>query len=167
MFLRVNNISLISISFAHLTMFFVVIIMILFTFSFSLMKIFTSNFSQWFCIDDDMLTLNTRWLSNDVINFMLILFAQLSTCFLFFIFMNFFQVCLLSFSISSADSLCADWQLMQWHVDASTFLSSLSNFSSFFRASIRYFYVCWTHRILAACVISSVYFSPWLNSSTR
>jgi len=46
MFLRVDNVLSTSISFTHLTMFFVVVIMILFTFSFSLMKIFTSNFSQ-------------------------------------------------------------------------------------------------------------------------
>jgi len=45
MFLRVNNVSSTSISFTHLTMFFVVVVMILFTSSFSLMKIFTSNFS--------------------------------------------------------------------------------------------------------------------------
>jgi len=46
MFLRVNNVLSTSISFAHLIIFFVVVVMILFTFSFSLMKIFTSNFSQ-------------------------------------------------------------------------------------------------------------------------
>jgi len=46
MFLRVNNVSSTSISLAHLTMFFIVVIMILFTSSFFLMKIFTSNFSQ-------------------------------------------------------------------------------------------------------------------------
>jgi len=45
-FLHVNNILLTSISLAHLTMFFVVVIMILFTSAFSLMKIFTSNFLQ-------------------------------------------------------------------------------------------------------------------------
>ncbi len=60
MFLHINNVSLTSISLAHLTMFFIVVIMILFTFSFSLMKIFTSNFLQWFRTDDDMLTLNIR-----------------------------------------------------------------------------------------------------------
>ena len=84
MFLRIDNISLTSIFLTHLTMFFVVVVMILFISSFFLMKIFTSNFLQWFCIDNDMSTLNTRWLSTDVINFMLTLFAQLSTCFLFF-----------------------------------------------------------------------------------
>ncbi len=78
-----------------------------------------------------------------------------------------FQVCSLSFSVSSADSLCADWQSTQRHVDASAFLSSLLNFSSFFRASIRCFYVRWTHRVLAACVISFVYLLSWLNSSAR
>ncbi len=46
MFLRVDNVSSTSISLAHFTMFFVVIIIILFTSSFSLMKIFTSNFLQ-------------------------------------------------------------------------------------------------------------------------
>ncbi len=75
MFLRVNNVSSTSISLAHLTMFFIVVIMILFIFSSSLMKIFTSNFLQWFCIDDDMLILNIRWLSNDVINFTFTFFA--------------------------------------------------------------------------------------------
>ena len=45
MFLRVNNVSSTSISLTHLTMFFVVIVMILFISSSSLMKIFTSNFS--------------------------------------------------------------------------------------------------------------------------
>ncbi len=68
-----------------------------------------------------------------------------------------FQVCSLSFSVSSADSSCADWQLMQQHVDASAFLSSLLNFSSLFKASACCFYVCWAHKVLAACVISSVY----------
>jgi len=46
MFLRVDSVSSTLISLAHLTMFFVVVVMILFTSSFSLMKIFTSNFSQ-------------------------------------------------------------------------------------------------------------------------
>jgi len=46
MFLRIDNVLSTSISFAHFTMFFVVVVMILFTSSFSLMKIFTSNFSQ-------------------------------------------------------------------------------------------------------------------------
>ncbi len=44
MFLHVDNISSTSISFVHLTMFSVVIIMILLIFSFSLMKILISNF---------------------------------------------------------------------------------------------------------------------------
>ncbi len=48
MFLRVNSISSTLIFLAHLTMFFVIVVMILFTSSFSLMKIFTSNFLQWF-----------------------------------------------------------------------------------------------------------------------
>ncbi len=95
MFLHVDSILLTSISLVHLIMFFIVVIMILFTSFFSLMKIFTLNFSQWFCTDDDMLMLNTRWLSNDVVNFMLILFAQLSTCFLFFT--NFFSSLLIIF----------------------------------------------------------------------
>jgi len=105
-FLYINNILLTSISLAHLTMFFVVIIMIFFISSFSLMKIFTSNFSQWFCTDDDMLMLNTKWFSNDVIDFMLTFFAQLSTCFLFFT--NFFSsLLIIFFSLFS-------WSFMHW-----------------------------------------------------
>jgi len=46
MFLCINSVLLTSISLTHLTMFFVVIIMIFFISSFSLMKIFTSNFLQ-------------------------------------------------------------------------------------------------------------------------
>jgi len=46
MFLCIDNVSSTSISLAHLTMFFVVVIIILFTSAFSLMKIFTSNFLQ-------------------------------------------------------------------------------------------------------------------------
>ncbi len=46
MFLHVNSVSSTSISLIHFTMFFIVVIMILFISSFSLMKIFTSNFSQ-------------------------------------------------------------------------------------------------------------------------
>jgi len=113
MFLHVNSISLMSISLAHLTMFFIVIIMILFTSSFSLIKIFTSNFLQWFCIDNNISMLNTRWLSNDVINFKLTFFAQLSMCFLFF--MNFFSSLLnIFFSLFS-------WFFMHWlTVDAVT-----------------------------------------------
>ncbi len=95
MFLHVDSVLSTSISLTYLTMFFIVIIIILFTSSFSLMKIFTSNFLQWFCTDDDMSTLNTRWLSNDVIDFTLALFAQLSMCFLFF--MNFFSSLLIIF----------------------------------------------------------------------
>ncbi len=113
MFLRVDSILSTSISLTHLTMFFIVVIMIFFTFSFSLMKIFTSNFSQWFYNDDDMLMLNTRWLSNDVIDFMLVLFAQLSMCFLFF--MNFFSsLLIIFFNLLS-------WFFMRWlTVDATT-----------------------------------------------
>ncbi len=59
-FLHVNSILSTSISLAHFTMFFVVVVMIFFTSSFSLMKIFTSNFSQWFCTDDDISMLNIR-----------------------------------------------------------------------------------------------------------
>ncbi len=33
------------------------------------MKIFTSNFLQWFYTDDDISMLNTRWFLNDVIDF--------------------------------------------------------------------------------------------------
>ena len=78
-----------------------------------------------------------------------------------------FQVCSLSFSVSSADSSCADWQLTQQHVDASAFLSSLSNFSFSLRASARCFYIRWAHKVLAAYSISHVYSSLWLNSSAR
>jgi len=46
MFLRVDNVLLMSIFLVHFTMFFVVVIMILFISSFSLMKIFTLNFLQ-------------------------------------------------------------------------------------------------------------------------
>ncbi len=105
-FLHVNSILSTSISFAYLTMFFVVIIMILFISSFSLMKIFTSNFLQWFCTDDDMLMLNIKWFSNDVVDFMLTLFAQLSICSLFF--MNFFSSLLIIFF-----SLF-NWFFMRW-----------------------------------------------------
>ena len=94
-FLHINNISSTSIFLTHLIMFFIVVIMILFTSSFSLMKIFTSNFLQWFCTDDDMLALNIKWLSNDVVNFMLTFFTQLSTCSLFFT--NFFSSLLIIF----------------------------------------------------------------------
>ena len=113
MFLHIDNILLMSIFLAHLTMFFFVVVMILITFAFSLMKIFTLNFLQWFCTDDNMLTLNIRWLSNDVVDFMLILFAQLSTCFLFF--MNFFSsLLIIFFSLFS-------WFFMHWlTVDAVT-----------------------------------------------
>ncbi len=106
MFLYINNVLSTSISLTHLTMFFVVIIMILFTSSFSLMKIFTLNFLQWFHIDDDMSTLNTRWLLNDVINFTLILFAQLSTCFLFFM-NSFSSLLIIFFNLFS-------WFFMRW-----------------------------------------------------
>jgi len=46
MFLHIDNVSSMSISLTHFTMFFIVVVMILFTSSFSLMKIFTSNFLQ-------------------------------------------------------------------------------------------------------------------------
>ena len=113
MFLRVNSILSMSISLTHLTMFFIIIIMILFISSFSLMKIFTSNFLQWFCINDDISMLNTRWLSNDVVDFMLTFFAQLLTCFLFFT--NFFlSLLIIFFSLFS-------WFFMRWLiVDAAT-----------------------------------------------
>ena len=106
MFLRVDSILSTSIFLAHLIIFFIVIIMILFTSSFSLMKIFTSNFSQWFHTDDNMLTLNTRWFSNDVIDFTLALFAQLSTCFLFFT-NSFSSLLIIFFSLFS-------WFFMRW-----------------------------------------------------
>ncbi len=106
MFLHVDNVSSTSISFAHLTMFFVVVVMILFTSSSSLMKIFTSNFLQWFCIDNNISMLNIRWLSNDVINFTLTLFAQLLTCFLFFM-NSFSSLSVIFFSLFS-------WFFMRW-----------------------------------------------------
>ncbi len=106
MFLHVNNISLTSIFLAHFTMFFVVIIMILFISSSFLMKIFTSNFSQWFCIDNDMLMLNSKWLSNDVVDFTLAFFAQLSTCFLFFM-NSFSSLLIIFFNLFS-------WFFMHW-----------------------------------------------------
>ncbi len=95
MFLRVNNILSMSISFTHFIMFSVVIIIIFLIFSFSLTKILISNLLQWFCIDDAMSMLRTRWFSNNIINFSFILFAQLSTCFFFF--MNFFSSLLIIF----------------------------------------------------------------------
>ena len=113
MFLRVDSILSMSISFAHLTMFFIVVIMILFISSFFLMKIFTSNFLQWFYTDDDMSTLNTRWFSNDVVDFTLALFAQLSMCFLFFM-NSFSSLLVIFFSLFS-------WFFMHWlTVDAAT-----------------------------------------------
>ncbi len=60
MFLRVDNVLSTSISFIHLTMFSVVVVMILLIFSFSLMKILISNFLQWFCTDDATSALKTR-----------------------------------------------------------------------------------------------------------
>ncbi len=95
MFLHVDSISSTSISLAHLTMFFVVIIMILLIFSFSLMKILISNFLQWFCTYDATSTLRTRWLSNNIIDFSFTLFAQLSMHFFFFA--NFFSSLLIIF----------------------------------------------------------------------
>ncbi len=95
MFLRVNNILSMLISFTHFIMFSVVIIIIFLIFSFSLTKILISNLLQWFCIDDAMSMLRTRWFSNNIINFSFILFAQLSTCFFFF--MNFFSSLLIIF----------------------------------------------------------------------
>ncbi len=113
MFLRVDNILLTSISFIHFIMFFIVVIVILFISSFSLIKIFTSNFSQWFCIDDDILTLNTRWFSNDVIDFTFTFFAQLSTYSLFFT-NSFSSLFIIFFSLFS-------WFFMHWlTVDAIT-----------------------------------------------
>ena len=166
MFLHIDSVLSTSISLTNLTMFFIVVIMILFTSSFSLMKTFTSNFSQWFLTNNDILMLNTRWLLNDVIDFMLIFFTQLSICFLFF--MNFFSsLLIIFFNLFSWYSSCTDWQSMQRHIDTSAFLSSLSNFSSFLRALTRCFYVRWAHKVLAAYVISSVYLLSWLNSSAR
>ncbi len=95
MFLRVNSILLMSISLAHLTMFSVIIIMIFLIFSFSLMKILILNFLQWFYTDDATLMLRTRWFSNNVVDFLFALFAQLSTHFFFFA--NFFSSLLIIF----------------------------------------------------------------------
>ena len=113
MFLRINNILSTSISLAHLIIFSVVIIMILLIFSFFLTKILILNFLQWFCIDDTMLTLRTKWFSNDVINFSFTLFAQLSTRLFFF--MNFFSsLLIIFFNLFS-------WFFMHWlTVDAAT-----------------------------------------------
>ncbi len=60
MFLHVDSVSSTLIFLAHLIMFFVVIIMILLIFSFSLTKILISNFLQWFHTDDATSTLRTR-----------------------------------------------------------------------------------------------------------
>ncbi len=113
MFLHVDSISSTSISLAHLTMFSVVVIMILLIFSFSLMKILILNFLQWFHTDDATLTLRTRWLSNNVVDFSFALFAQLSTCFFFFT--NFFSsLLIIFFNLFS-------WFFMRWlTVDAAT-----------------------------------------------
>jgi len=93
--LRIDSVSSTSISLTHFTMFFVVVIMILVIFSFSLIKILILNFLQWFCTDDATLTLRTRWFSNDVVDFLFALFAQLSTRLFFFA--NFFSSLLIIF----------------------------------------------------------------------
>ncbi len=113
MFLHVDNILLTSISLAHLTMFFVIVIMIFLIFFFFLTKILILNFLQWFCTDDAMLTLRTRWLSNNVVDFMFTLFAQLSTHFFFFA--NFFlSLLIIFFNLFS-------WFFMHWlTIDAVT-----------------------------------------------
>ena len=127
----------------------------------SLLQISHNNFAltmicqRWIQDDSQLMSLTSRSLSS------------LSCQRVFSSSWTLFQVCSLSFSVSSADSSCADWQLMQRRVDASAFLSFLSNFSSSLKASARCFYVRWAHRVLAACVIPSVYLSPWLNSSAR
>ncbi len=95
MFLHVNSVLSTLISFAHFTIFSVVIIMILLIFSFFLMKILILNFLQWFCTDDATSTLRTRWLSNDIVNFSFAFFAQLSMHFFFFV--NFFSSLLIIF----------------------------------------------------------------------
>ncbi len=113
MFLRVDSISSTSISLAHLTMFSVVIIMIFLIFFFSLTKILILNFLQWFCTDDAMLTLRTRWLSNNIINFSFALFTQLLTRLFFFA--NFFSSLLVIFFN------LFNWFFMHWlTVDATT-----------------------------------------------
>ncbi len=75
--------------------FFVVVIIILLIFSFSLMKILILNFLQWFCIDDATSTLRIRWFSNNIINFLFAFFVQLSMHFFFFV--NFFSSLLIIF----------------------------------------------------------------------
>ncbi len=95
MFLRVDNVLSMSIFLTHFTIFSVVIIMILLIFFFSLTKILILNFLQWFCTDDAMLTLRTRWFSNNVVDFSFTLFAQLSTRLFFFA--NFFSSLLIIF----------------------------------------------------------------------
>ena len=89
MFLRVNSILSMSISLAHLTMFFIVVIIILLIFFFSLTKILILNFLQWFCTDNAISMLKTRWFSNNIINFSFTFFIQLLMHFFFF--MNFFS----------------------------------------------------------------------------
>ena len=110
---------------------------------------------RWIQDDFQMMSLTSRSLSS--LNCQCVLSSS----------RTFFWICSLSFSVSSADSSCADWQSTQRRVDASAFLSSLSNLSSFFRASACCFYVRWIHRVLAACVISSVYLLSWLNFSAK
>ena len=106
MFLRVDNILSMLISLTHLTMFFVVVIIIFLIFSFFLMKILISNFLQWFCSDDAILMLRTRWFLNDVVDFSFTLFAQLSMHFFFFA--NFFlSLLIIFFNLFS-------WFFMHW-----------------------------------------------------
>jgi len=92
-----------------------------------------------------------RWTQDDfqMMSLTLRLFSSLSCQRVFSSSRTLFQICSLSFSVSSADSSCADWQLMQRRVDVSAFLLSLLNFSSFLRASIHCFYVRWTYKVLS------------------
>ncbi len=112
-FLRINSILSTLIFLAHFTMFSVVVIMILLIFFFSLTKILILNFLQWFCTDDAMLTLRTRWLSNDIVDFSFALFTQLSM-YLFF-FANFFSSLLIIFF-----NLFSWFFMRQLTVDAAT-----------------------------------------------
>ncbi len=140
MFLRVDNVSLTSISLTHFIMFSVVVIMILLIFSFSLMKILILNFLQWFCIDDATSALKTRWLSNDIIDFSFTLFTQLSTHFFFFA--NFFlSLLIIFFNLFSWFFMCwltvnavTRWRVSFSIISVNLFISFQSISSLFLRS---------------------------------
>jgi len=138
-------------------------------FSLLLLSLWWRSLLQISCNDFALTTICWRWTQDDfqMMSLTSCSLSSLSCQHIFSSSWTFFQVYSLFFSVSSADSSCADWQSTQWHVDTSAFLSSLSNFSSFLRASIHYFYVHWVHKVFAACIISSVYLLSWLNSSAR